>query len=368
MIRVLYILDGVMHRAGTEAFIMNYFRHIDSQMVRIDIVQCSSGIEKGMFDEEITANGSKIYYLPYKLKHPFLYRKKLCEILKSGNYKIVHGMCDATNGLVLKIAKECGIPVRIAHSHNTSTQTQNILKLMYANLNIYRIHRYANYRFACSEAAGKWLFKNDKFKVINNAIDLKTFQFSESKRERIRHDLGYQENDIVLGHVGRFSRQKNHEFLIQVFEQLHRRDLKYRLLLIGDGELKKQITEQVTRAGLKDYVTFVASIPNVADYYSAMDMFVLPSLFEGLVVVGIEAQANGLKCFFSKGTPNEVDFTKGNVSEFLPLELKVWVDRIMDFYQYHHYDFFEEIIKRGYSIDIESDKLRRFYEEKVSSI
>ena len=314
-IRILYIHGGILARGGTEAYMMNYYRNIDRTKVQIDFVV--HGFDKGVYDDEIESLGGHIYHVPVKSKDPIGNRKALKEIFLSGKYSIVHSHMDAMNTWNLEIAKKCGIPVRISHSHNTAVQTSNPLKLWLNKQSMKKLPRVATHLFACSGLAGSWLYGNEAFKVIPNAIDLKRFAFHNDTRNAIRSTLGLSDKDIVLGHVGRFSEQKNHGFFVSLMEELVKRDPRFKLILIGDGYLKETIHQQFADKELTDSVRFIEACPNVYDYYSAFDWFCLPSLHEGLPVVGVEAQANGLRCAVADTVSIEMD--KCGFVKFLPI-------------------------------------------------
>ena len=207
-VKVLYINGNIMKRGGIEMFMMNYFRHIDKSKVHIDFLV--HGNENGVFDDEIIAAGSRIFHVPTKSKHPLTYQRELRKLFKSEYFDIVHSHLDAMSGWALKIAKECGVPIRIAHSHNTDYLTTNRIKRAINDYWKKQIPQYATYLFACSQMAGEWLFgKNSKFKIVNNAIELERFHYNEEIRNCIRKENNWDEM-FVIGHIGRFDYQKNH--------------------------------------------------------------------------------------------------------------------------------------------------------------
>lgn len=323
-VNVLYVNGGIMRRGGIESFMMNYYRHIDHARVHIDFLV--HGYGQGIFDKEIEASGSKIIHVPVKSRHPLKYSRELRRIFASKEYMIVHSHTDAMSAWILRIAKQCNVPIRIAHSHNTDHLTSSKLKYALNEFARKRICRYATHRFACSEKAGKWLFKDNTFTVIPNAIELHNFQFDSSVRDRMRNTLSLNNENIVIGHVGRFDTQKNHEFLLDVFDSLSKMNIQYRLLLIGEGWLKEAIMNSAEARGLKDKVLFLGERSDVAALYNAMDLFVLPSLFEGLAVVLVEAQANGLPVLASDTITREASINK-NIW-YIPLNKELWAQEI----------------------------------------
>lgn len=361
-IRILYVNGGLMNRGGIESYMMNYYRHLDRNKIQIDFIVHNAG-GYGYYDEEIKALGGQIFVLPQKSKHPLSYTVRLKTILRRGNYKIIHTHMDAMGAWVLKTAKDCGIPVRIAHSHNTQHLTTNPLKLFFLEQARKNINLYATHRMACSHAAGKWLFGNADFIIINNAIEINQYLFNAEKRTKIRRELNIDKK-IVIGHIGRFDIQKNHQFLISMFQELHQKVPNTKLLLIGDGHLKNKIEQEISKRKLNEDIIILGVQANVASYYSAFDLFVLPSHFEGLPVVGVEAQYNGLHCYFSDTITNEIKISPQ--AFFLPINsISIWVDTIISNMnneigrktqaqvQINHYDIRKEVIK-----------LQNFYIEK----
>lgn len=363
-VKVLYINGNIMKRGGIESFMMNYFRRINCVEVKIDFLV--HGYEKGEYDDEILAAGSKIIHVPKKSKHPLAYRSKLYKIFSSGEYKIVHSHCDAMSGWILKIAEKAGVPVRIAHSHNTAILTQNIVKLYLNEYYKKQIPRYATHMFACSKAAGEWMFGvANRFSVIPNAIELEQFIFNEKSRNNIRKKYNC-ENDIIVGHVGRFDYQKNHRFILEVWKHVVKNKRNYKLMLIGGGDLKGEIEETIIEYGVQDSVILAGVQENIAPFYSAFDIFILPSHFEGLPVVAIEAQANGLQCLLSNKITEEVCITK-LVSRMSIDIFEPWVSQLCNMEinsegrEEESLLAKEKISKAGYEMLTAADKLKSFY-------
>lgn len=323
-VKVLFIYGDTLRRGGIEYYMMNYFRHIDRNKIQIDFALQSQG--QGVFDKEILNSGSNIFYLSKVGQHPFEFRNQLKKVFMSGEYNIIHTHCDAMNYRILKLAKKCGIPVRISHSHNTKHILNSRLKYHFYEFCRKRLWKYATERWACSHAAGKWLYGEHAFTVIPNAIDTEKFKFDSVKRAYYREMLKIAETDFVIGHVGRFDMQKNHSFLVEIFKCIHDVNPRYKLLLIGDGCLKSEIEKKVRQYHLDDSVVFTGAVDNPEDYYSMMDLFVLPSFFEGYPLVIKEAEANGLKCLVSDLIPHEVG-TIGNV-KFCKLKSDIWCEAI----------------------------------------
>lgn len=268
---------------GVESVVMNYYRNIDKSKVQFHFI-CDEDSTDIPYDEIEKLGGKVIVVPPYQKL--FKYQKELYKIFKENNYKIVHSHINALSVFPLRIAKKAGVPIRIAHSHSTSNKKEwkkNLIKDVLRPFS----KIYANQFFACTEHAGKWLFgkkvlERKELNVINNAIDLKKFEFNEKIREDLRKELGIKEDTIVIGHIGRFMRQKNHEFLIDVFNELYKKNQNTVLILIGQGPLLNEIKQKARNLNIEDKIKFIGQITDVERYYNIMDVFVFPSIYEGL--------------------------------------------------------------------------------------
>lgn len=359
VVKILYVNGGPMNRGGIEAFMMNYVRHMNSNVIHIDFAV--TGLEKGDYDEELKSLGCKIYKLPKKSKHPIDYQKKLKKIFRDTKYDIVHSHADAMSCWVLKVAKECGVPVRIAHSHNTQHLTTNSIKFQINEFARKNINKYATNRFACSNEAGKWLFGDAPFKVIHNAIDTSKFAFDFDKKKALREKYGISDDTILLGHVGRFDTQKNHVFLIDMFAELVKENDNYKLMCVGDGWLRADIEKQISKNNLTDKVILAGQQENASDYYNAFDLYVFPSLFEGLAFVLIEAQANGLTCISSDSVSQESNLSGADKMLYLPLEKRTWVNKVIEMGKPIRFDGGKYVVEHGYDITHEAKKLEDMY-------
>ena len=285
---------------GVESVIMNYYRHLDRAKVQFDFI-CDEDSTRIPYDE-IKKLGGRVFLVPKYQKLP-KYLKALEDLFRKNRYRIVHSNVNTLSVFPLYAAKKAGVPVRISHSHSTSNPKEwerNIIK------NILRpfSKKYATDYFACSELAGRYLFGDKTFdqgkvKIIHNAIDLDKFKFDPEARKKLRKELGIDDKTIVIGHVGRFVKQKNHDFLVDVFNEYHTKNPDSKLLLIGTGPLEEKIKAKAEKLNLSDSVLFLGQHEDTNKLYSVMDVFCLPSLYEGLPVVGVEAQAAGLLCILS---------------------------------------------------------------------
>ena len=274
---------GKWNGGGVESVVMNYYRNIDRNKIQFHFL-CDEDSTDIPY-EEIEKLGGKVIVIPPYQKL-FKYQKELYRIFKENNYKIVHSHINALSVFPLRIAKKAKIPVRIAHSHSTSNKKEwkkNILKMILRPLS----KLYANNYFACTEYAGKWLFgkkvvERKELNVINNAIDLKKFEFNENTRKALREKLGIKDDTLIIGHVGRFMKQKNHEFLIEVFNEVYKKNQNTLLILIGQGPLLSEIKQKAINLNIEDKIRFIGQVTNVEKYYNIMDIFLFPSIYEGL--------------------------------------------------------------------------------------
>lgn len=357
-IRILQCVSN-MDRAGIETMIMNFYRNIDRTKVQFDFIVNKS--KPGDYDEEILALGGKIYKSPGLNPLKFFKYQRFMRNLFSEHpeYKVIHCQNEAMGYYALKAANDCKIPVRISHSHNTTTRKdlKYPIKIFCKN----QLKKVANVLVACSHAAGKYLF-NEDVKVINNAIDTSKFIYNSEIRNKIRKKYNLQ-NKFVIGHVGRFEPQKNHEQLIRIFKEVNKINKDAILLLIGTGTLEEKIKEEIKNEKLEDYVIFTGGISNVNEFYQAMDVFVLPSFHEGLPVVGIEAQTSGLPCVFSNTITKEVKII--NEVDFVGLDedLDIWSETILKYKYLKRENKQKEMINAGYDIKESSKSIENWYIE-----
>lgn len=327
MIRVLQCVNN-MHRAGLETMLMNYYRRIDREMIQFDFL--THRPERADYDDEIELLGGKVYYAPrlYPHKLPQYYAYMHRFFAEHPEYKIMHSHIDSMSYLPLKAGKKAGVPIRIAHSHNTSIDRdmKYWLKMYYREC----ITGVATDFLACGEKAGQFLFKGRTFDVIPNAIEKKPFLFDEEIRKQKRQELGLGD-DLVIGHIGRISYQKNHRLLVQIFNSIAKLRPNSKLLIIGVGEKEEEIRSLVSKLGINDKVYFLGKRTDVNELYQAMDAFVMPSFFEGVPVVGVEAQYSKLPCFFSDRVPEEVKFSEAASFIDLTDTPDIWASKICDY-------------------------------------
>lgn len=355
---------------GIENFLISYFKKIDKNKFAVDFINVFEKTKEESFYNEMTSNFN-VYNLPNYRIHPIKFIKELKKLNEKENYDIFHyNMNSACYLIPLVAAKICKIKVIIAHSHNSSND-KGVLKSFLHFVNKRFIPLFANTYFACSETAGKWFFSkkirtSKDYYIINNAINVEKFKYNNKTRVSLRNKLGITNDTFVIGHVGRFKPQKNHLFLIDVFNEYLKSNKKSVLLLIGKGPLEHQVKEKVKKLGLNDNVIFLGQCSNVNEFYNAMDIFLLPSLYEGLPIVGVEASTNGLNCIFSNNITKEIDILK-NI-KFVNLEINEWVNSVIKIEKSaknDRNDNYYKLLKSDYNIEIASKKLEDIYKNRL---
>lgn len=361
-IRVAHII-GKWLGGGVEAVVMNYYRHIDRSKIQFDFL-CDEDSTNIPYEEIEKLGGRVILIPPYQ--KVFKYQKELIRIFKENNYKIVHSHINTLSVFPLRAAKKAGVKVRIAHSHSTTNKKEwkkNLLKQVLRPFS----KVYATDYMCCSELAGRWLFgdkayDSGKVYLLNNAIDLDKFKYNESLRKEKRKELGISDDTLVIGHIGRFVAQKNHTFLIDIFNEVHKKNNNSILLLAGQGPLMEEIKNKVKELKLNDSVRFLGQRNDVNELYQAFDVFCLPSLYEGLPVVGVEAQASGLLCILSNAMTKETKVL--DITKFISLNNtpKDWADSILDdVKKYKRIDTSKEMTSKNFNIREEAKKLEKYY-------
>ena len=368
IIRVAQVIGPAVN-GGTEAFAMNYYQNIDRTKVQFDfLVESTSRI---IDKDKIESMGGHVVIIP-SYKNPLKYVQTLTKIFKENKYDIVHSNMNTLSYFTLKAAKRAGIKVRIAHSHSTSNPnefTRNFIKNTLRPLS----KKYATNYFACSELAGRYLFGDKTFDkgkviVINNGIDVDKFKYNEEYNKSLRKELNISPTTKVIGHVGRFVSQKNHTYLIDIFKEIHDKDNNTKLLLLGDGPLLEDIKNKVHSYNLDDSVIFAGIHSDIYRYYSVMNIFIFPSLYEGLGLTGVEAQVSGLYCLVSSNITHELQ-TTSNI-EFLDIKdsPQAWASRSIELLNNNTIDrsiTYKEIEGTKFDINSEGNKLVRYYQEML---
>jgi hypothetical protein len=361
MIKILYVNGGTMDRGGVSTFMMNVYEKMHSENIQIDFLVHT--LSKGVRDEDILNLGGKIFRVPARGKNPLKNYRQIKQIMLDGNYDVVHAHADAGNSTILSIAKECDIPIRISHCHNTNYTNKSLLKKFLNEQFKKQIPRYATHLWACSEKAGEWLYGNHSFEVIPNAIDVQKFIYSPQLSKDLRKELNL-ENKFVIGHVGRFDYQKNHDFLLKVFAEVINEREDAHLVLIGKGELEEVIKKQANQLGILDKISFLGESSNVNKLINVFDVGVFPSLFEGFSIAMVEMQVNGLPLVVSDNVPSEINLTD-NI-RFLSLDetVKYWCKTILET-KGRDTGAVDKIIAKGYNLSDMVNKLTKTYERIV---
>lgn len=356
--KILLVNTVATDKNGITMVIFNYLKAMDTNGITLDLVSLNN--PDNMYEDEVERKGGHVYVLPRSGKKILSYWNGLRRLIKQNKYDAVH-IHGNSHTVVLELSAiwAAGCKVRMVHSHNTTCTYTGIHKLMTIPFNMLYTHG-----LACGREAGEWMFGMRPFEIINNGVNTDLFGFKSEVREKMRSELGWCDNKVI-GHVGTFISVKNQTFIVDVFSELYKRDSSYRLLLIGEGELRKDLMAKVESLGLKDAVKFTGNVNNVYDYVNAMDLVVMPSLFEGLPLTLVEQQANGLHCVVADTITTESDKT-GNLS-FLSLEAPIseWADKIQSLdlsgREERSKDAVEKIKVCGYSIQEEAKKLKEYY-------
>lgn len=352
-VRVLHVITG-MGSGGAEMFLMNMYRNMDHDKIVFDFLLQS---DENLYKDELESFGSRIYQIPPYFRHPIQNYAALKRILKK-EYSIIHIHGNALMYIEpILCAEKIGIPCRIMHSHSTSLFYK--WARPYHELNKRRIAKHATHRFACSEEAGAWMFGSD-FTVIRNAIDLDCFAFQNELRAKYRRELGIADDDYVIGQIGRLREVKNQSFTLDVFQQILARRDYCRLLFIGEGADEASLRSKARLLGMEGRVSFLGVRTDVSNLFNAFDIMAFPSLYEGLGIVMIEAQANGLPVICSTNVPETCVYAP-NVRR-LPLELgaAAWADAILTA-DVHRVDCHRKLAEAGFDIRTEAEKLQDFY-------
>ena len=362
--KVLFVVKNLRLSNGVSSFIMNYYRElIKKKDMSFDFLIVSD-VGSPYYDE-IRKNGGNIFIMP-SLKHPIKLINYLKNLFKNNKYDVLHSNVFNSCFPIAYYAKKYGVKVRILHSHATSNGDSLIKRIRNYPFQLLGL-KYSNYYFACSKLAGEKIFKKKNFFVVNNAIDLSKFKYSEKTRIKIRKDNNIHEDTIVIGMVGRITIQKNPYFILKIVEELKKQNKNFILWWFGTGDMDKEIINYAKRMKLDDKIIFWGSQNNIQNYYNAMDCFILPSFYEGLPVVGIEAQSMGLKCYFSNKITNEVSLNK--YTEFLSIDdSNLWADRIKECTSIERNEILKNSKLSNYSIESLSKVLYNEYKKCVESV
>ena len=365
--RRLRVLQVGMTRnlGGIETYLIEQFRHLDKSKIDYDFVNIT-GEYSICYEDEILASGSKIFKVVSRHKNPLLHYWQWFNILlqNKGVYDVI---VLNTNSLEyvfpLVLGKIFGIPVRVIHSHNSGFENkQGLARRLLVGMNKKLLAWSANLRFACSQFAGQWMFKDNPYHVIYNAIDIHKYDADLIVREETRNALGLH-TELTLLHVGRFSYQKNHSFLLDIFKGVHRIQPDSVLLLVGDtteeSEFLTEVKRKIKAYGLENVVRLLGRRDDVNKIMQAADVLVMPSFFEGLTVVGIEAQASDLPLLLSDTVTKELGLLPS--TQFISLEAgpTAWAEAIVNSKRHNRQSRYEELKAAGYDIGNETERVEK---------
>lgn len=324
-IRVLHIVQR-LEAGGTQALLMNIYRNIDRNKIQFDfLVEYPN---KYFYDDEVLSLGGRVFYSTVRVDYNLIkFKRMFSMLLKNENYKIIHMHMSNVGYICFKEAKKQGVPIRIAHNHNNGSDFGIKTFPRYILGKLYTV--YATNFFACSKEAGEFRFKNKPYYVMKNGINSAKFIYNQDTRNIIRNKLKLNDK-LVVGHIGRFHKQKNHMFLLDIFYKLHQKEKKSILLLIGDGDLKEKIQKKIEQLNLKEHVILLGNIKNVNEILQAIDILLLPSLFEGLGIVAIEAQAASTPVLCSDTVSKDVEISPICYKYSLNKSSNDWANKVLE--------------------------------------
>lgn len=372
-IRILNLFT-IMNRGGAETMVMNYYRHLDRNRIQFDFMVHRE--QRGAYDDEIESLGGKIYRMsPIAPQDILKYKQQLKNFFdKHNEYKIIHSHMSELGVFVFKEAIRHNIPIRICHAHsspNFSIETfKEKLKVIPREILAREMRTLATDFFICSKNAGDWLFgkKNeDRFIMMNNAIDAKKFFYNKCESLSIKKTFGF-DNLFVIGHVGRLIVPKNHVFLLDIFSMFHKKHPNSILVLVGDGDQRKNLEMKTKKLGIENFVRFLGTRSDTYDLYKAMDVFVFPSLYEGLPVSLIEAQAAGLPCIVSDTISKQAKILDMYNTLSLNAGIEAWIECIENFMDFRRENTIEYIKKAGFDITENAEWLTNYYLNRLKSV
>lgn len=365
------VLITVMDRAGAETMAMNYMRNIDRNIIKYDFL--INRPEKSDYEDEIEKLGGTVYHMSSLYPNNiFRYQKEFREFLtEHPYYQVIHSHLEERSYFAFKIAAQMGIPVRICHGHSHPTRFNIKLPARYFLKFIMR--KYYTHAMACSRDVARWLFGEEgakKAMIMKNAVDTSLFRRDVDAEKEIREEFGI-EDKLVIGHVGRFVKEKNQKFLVDIFSEIHRRNPDSVLLLVGGGEnraesrYKEKIKERVQEMRLESSVIFAGVRNDIERIMQTFDVLVMPSISEGFPVTLVEAQSIGIRCVVSDEISPSCNLS-GNV-EFFPLELRasVWAGRILKLLSQPVTESSYKVVDKGYDVRSSVRKLQKFYITEV---
>ena len=367
-VRILLVF-GQLNRGGAETLAMNIFRNVDRNKLVFDFIVHTN--EHCDYDDEVESLGGKIYRFPrYNGINHFAYKKCWNDFFEThSEYRVIHAHMTGSASVFLPIAKKFGL-YTISHSH--IAESQSGFHQFVVDLYRLPLKNCSDYMFACSEIAGEWMFgkdiaKRDNYSILKNGVDAEKFSYSDEYRMSVRNELNINENTFVVGNISRFHIQKNHSFLIDIFYEINKKYKDSVLLLVGNGELRKEIENKVKALGLKENVIFTGVRTDVDRILSAIDVFCMPSFREGLPVSLVEAQASGVHIVVSDTVSEEIKITDLVEYQSLDSNADVWADAILKYsVPYQRENTKQQIVDSGYDIKNTAAWLQEFYLRRIN--
>ena len=358
-IKVLEIVPTLSQTNGVAAYISNYYENINKEKFEFTFLVVRDTTNKLRF-EELENKGAKIVEIPLT-KNIIKSKNQIDNFFRNNQFDIVHCNVPTLAFLYLKYAKKYNCKIRIIHSHGTKagdTMLKNIRNRILIKYGI----KYANTFFACSKAAGKSMFRNKKYTVIHNAINYEKYEFNDSIRDEYRNAFNIN-NNIVIGCIGRYTIQKNQKYLINVMKELNKLNKRFKLYIIGGGLLENELKAEIDNSKLNENVILLGARKDINNLYNMFDIFVMPSLYEGLPVVGIEAQVNGLNCIFSNNITEEVSLSNNSV--FLDIKkesVHKWVETLLNIKKERND---KKVLSKEYEIKYATKRLEEIFENLI---
>lgn len=364
MVKILQIISSLDGGGGVQAVLINYYSNMDKDKFKFDFIV--HGEKIGELEQWFKAFGSNVFHVTPRSQNPIKNIREIASIIKRGNYNVVHCHQDYHGAIAMNLAKHYGVKKRIIHCHR-AFPPEKLYQKIFRKIGTLILKKTATHFMACGREAGEWLYgkkavSENKVIVLNNAIHLDKFFYSEEKRERLRKDL-CPIDAIVIGHIGRFTFLKNHDLLIDIFNEYLKKCPRAFLMLIGDGELRESVENKIKNLGIEENVMLLGVRNDVSDLLNAMDMFILPSRSEGLAVVTIETQANGLPIVCSGHVTKEVAVTSSVifVDKANYTNISNWISAIDKALEKGRSNYIDTMKKAGFDITIEAKKLEEIY-------
>ncbi|MFV8785214.1 glycosyltransferase [Aerococcus urinaeequi] len=359
-------VTGALNVGGLEIVAKNYYKYIDK--TKYDFVYLAWKKEKNDLEQEILDMGAKVIYIDSPQNGYIKFYKDIIRVLEEhGPFDIVHSHMLFTSGWFMKAAYKMGVPIRIAHSHNSQRAVKNsFFKNIYIKLMRFYLKKYANRIIGVNQIAGEALIGRSEFQrkgiVLENGIQLSEYKFNEDTRQKTRERLSVSKDDILLGNVARVTKVKNQEFILDITKVLAEVSSKYKVIIIGEGDLEEELKRKAHTLNIEKNILFLGLQTNISDYLQAMDIFLLPSLHEGAPLSLIEAQASKLPCITSDRVPDDTKLTENLMSLPINEGTEIWVDHILSL-KLNNRDSrnISSLLESDYNIEISIQKLEKIY-------